>query len=353
MRRAAALVVGLLACGHAAACEDIGAHDPIEIESMARVQGRLFLDLNGNGQLDATDQRVNGWGVRLLGANRAVVSTATSDSAGVFAFEVGTGRVLVDVDRARLGDSLQVFGLAVGRELTLARGDTVSVDVGLTYPKVTLAQVDSLPVGRRVFVEGIALTNILSFGPRELHIRSGSDAVRITSIIRVPLNPGDSVRVLARRATEARQPVLTEGIVIPIRSAVGDPEPIELTTRAASTAQQGAAAAELARIRNADLVAARNEASDVVLTVDDGTGQLEILLRSFLGADASFFKPDSVRVLRATGLLVPYLTEGGEARWRLATRSTLDLTLEAEPKKSVASVVYVRPSVVAAPQQPR
>ena len=59
---------------------------------------------------------------------------------------------------------------------------------------------------------------------------------------------------------------------------------------------------------------------------------MEILIRSFLGADASFFNADSIRVREATGLLVPFLTEAGQLGWRLATRSSGDLRTEPERK---------------------
>jgi hypothetical protein len=351
MSRARALV--LIAVFAAAACTEMEGHSPLQIEAQARVNGVLFNDLNGNAQFDAGDQRVSGWEVRLIGANQGVVSTATTDTAGVFSFEASTGRFTVDVDRRQIGDTLQVFGLAVGRDITLAQGDTVAVTVGLTYPKVSLAAVNALPVGRRVFVEGIALNPVFTTGPRELHLRSGNDALRITTILRVPVTQGDSVRVLATRALEARQPILSNGTIFVVRLVVADPEPLELTTRAASTAEQGAAGADLARVRNADLIRSRNELSDVILTVDDGTGQLEILLRSFLGADSSFFRPDSVRVQQATGLLVPYVADGGETRWRLATRTASDLRTQAEPRRTPAVVAGVRDGVATTPQSGR
>jgi hypothetical protein len=138
--------------------------------------------------------------------------------------------------------------------------------------------------------------------------------------------------VLGRRATEAGQAILTAGEVSVVRLSVADPEPYELTTRNTATAQQGAVGADLARIRNADLLTSRNELNDVVLTVDDGTGPVDILLRAFLGTDASFFNPDSVRVREATGLLVATMAEN-QLRWRLTPRATTDIRVEREPPR--------------------
>ena len=325
------------------ACESSRTPSVLAIEAAGRVQGRLFLDLNGNAKEDTGDTPIRGWVVQLVGGNGAVVGSATSDSTGAFAVdEVPTGHLLVSVDRVPLGDTLEVFGLALGRETTLGRGDTLVVSVGFTFPKVSLAALDTVRAGRRVFVEGVALNPITSTGPRELHIRAGGDAARITNLVRTPVNPGDSVRVLARRANEAGQVILTAGQVTLLGVSVADPQPRELTTKNAASAQDGVAREDLVRIRNADLVRSRNELNDVVLTVDDGTGQLEILIRSFLGADSSFFKPDSVRVQQAAGLLVPYLDDAGKPRWRLATRSALDLRLEAERPRTAGPADVTR-----------
>jgi hypothetical protein len=333
MRRAS---VGALLLLSVVACQDTGAHPLIVVDATAAASGTLFLDLNGSAVLElAADQPVSGWQVRLIGPNRAVVATAVSDSLGFFVFDkVPTGRVTLEIDQTRLGDSLLVFGSNLGREISLTRGDTLKVTIGFTYPKVSMAAVDTLPLGRRVFVEGLALNPVTITGTRDLHLRSGSRALRVTNIVRKPVAPGDSVRVLGRRATELGRAVLTGGEITVIRLSVADPEPYELTTRNASLANNGVLSADLARIRGADLVQSRNELSDVILTVDDGTGPLEIVLRSFLGSDASVFKPDSVRIRDATGLLLPYVTDAGETRWRLAPRLLSDLRIEPEPRKT-------------------
>ncbi len=324
--------LAILFAGLCGACEVPGTRPVLAIEAAADVLGVLFLDLNGNEEFDQTDTGVTGWSVRLVGGNGAIVATTLSDTTGVFRFlEVPAGRVLVDVDRDRLADTLNLFGLSLGSELILGLGDTVLVSVGFSYPKVPLGSVDTVPLGRQIFVEGIGLNSVVTNGPRELHLRSEGDALRVTNVVRRAIGVGDSVRVRGRRASEAGQPVLTGAELFLIRSSVEDPEPLALTTGTTATAQGSVFGAELARIRSADLLAARNELNDVILTVDDGTGALEILLRSFLGADASFFHPDSVRIREATGLLIPFVDEAGETRWRLATRSSADLRVEAQP----------------------
>lgn len=337
--RSATRLLLIAAVSTALGCEEVrNPANPIEVDATANVVGVLFLDLNGNGRIDATDSPVRNWTVTLVGPNGSTVAESLSDSAGVFRLlKVPAGQARLELDSKRLADTLQVFGLALGQTYTLARGDSVAVSIGFTYPKIDLAGVDTLPTGRRVFTEGIALNTILPNGPRELHLRAGSKAVRITNIVRRQISAGDSVRALARRATEAGVPILTDGDFFTLRAAVEDPLPLPITTGRAATADGGAVSAQLVRIRNADLISAANVDNDVVLTADDGTGPVQILVRAFLGADASFFKPDSMRVQEATGLLVPYRTAAGQTGWRVALRVGTDLKQEAEKKPAPSS----------------
>jgi hypothetical protein len=69
--------MALAALSAIAACGDVGAHDPIEIQANSRIRGILFLDLNGNAQYDTGDQTMRGWVVRLLGPNGGLMATAT------------------------------------------------------------------------------------------------------------------------------------------------------------------------------------------------------------------------------------------------------------------------------------
>ena len=129
--RAPKAALAILFAGLCGACELPGTHSVLAIEASADVLGVLFLDLNGNEEFDQTDRAVTGWSVRLIGGNGAIVATTQSDTSGVFQFlEVPAGRVLVDVDRDRLADTLDLFGLSLGSELTLGLGDPVLVSVG-------------------------------------------------------------------------------------------------------------------------------------------------------------------------------------------------------------------------------
>lgn len=313
------------------ACADVEDHPTLVVDATADVLGVLFLDANGNGALDQQDEPVEGWRVTLIAANGVPLADTVSDTLGIFRMlDVPAGQARLELDRSRLGDTLEVFGIALDETFTLGRGDSVVVSIGFTYPAVDLGAVDTVVTGRRVFTEGIALNSLFSNGPRELHLRSGGEALRITSVVRRQVSAGDSVRVLGRRAVEKGAAILTEAEIFPLTPAVEDPQPLLLGTGPAATADGGAHPAQLVRIRDADLLSSTNLGNDVILTVDDGSGPLEILVPAFLGSDASSFEPDLVRVRQATGLLVPYFDEEGETLWRLALRDAADLRLEPE-----------------------
>ena len=74
--------------------------------------------------------------------------------------------------------------------------------------------------------------------------------------------------------------------------------------------------------------------------MDDGTGPVEVVLRSFLQPNGSAFRPDTiVRVKEMTGLLTPYAEPTGGVRWQLLPRAAADVTLEV--KQADLAVVSV------------
>jgi hypothetical protein len=106
------------------------------------------------------------------------------------------------------------------------------------------------------------------------------------------------------------------------------PQPIPLTTAAAASANGGALDAALVQVNLAEILEVeRLDDDDVRVLVDDGSGELEILYRAFLNVNPNDFKPDTVFVDLARGLLVPY-ADGGETRWRLLPRARSDVRTE-------------------------
>lgn len=111
--------------------------------------------------------------------------------------------------------------------------------------------------------------------------------------------------------------------VRPFRLAVSRIPPIlRMTSQAAATADGGALDAALVRVDNATITDTATVAGDVVLTVDDGSGAMEIVLDRDVGFILALLGPTVV--IDATGLLVPT----GSGSWQLKPRSRGDLVLQ-------------------------
>jgi len=265
---------------------------------------------------------------------QSLSGSATTDVNGVFVVDdVPVGRVRLEADSTLLGDSLAVFDLA-DDEFTLRAGDTLIVTVGVTFPSFTLAEARGVPEGRKGFVEGIVLNARDPRGDGSVHLQSGETYLRMVGTPRTDLVPGDSVRILGRTARQAGQTVIIVEEPFLLAQRVALPQPLERTTALATSADDGRSDAALVRIRDADIVdtvtVTGQLGRDLHMTVDDGSGPLDIVLAEFGAFDLTRVQPDSFTVREATGLLVPIQTAEGPV-WRLVPRSNTDLAIDAIP----------------------
>lgn len=310
-----------------AACTDSADIDLLEIEATGALVGLAFLDQNGNGDLDANDEPLDGVTVQLTaGVGGEVVQQADTDSEGVFEMtDVPVGTYSLTLDAAVLGDSLEA--VTAGGDVTIRLDEQTQVNVGVSFPTLTIEEVRQAEPGRRVFTTGIALNPRQPFGDGLVHLKGDSLHLRATNVARATLNTGDSVRFLGRTARDAGQPILddvTPTILISLAAIV---VPEELTTAGAAAAGSELDAA-LARVRDADIVDTFTVSGDFHFTVDDGSGPLEAVIRSFLQPTTTGFRPDSVVATELTGLLVPFADPQGPVRWRMYLRGPFDVRLE-------------------------
>ena len=149
------------------------------------------------------------------------------------------------------------------------------------------------------------------------------------------LLPGDGVRILGRAAQEAGQPILREGEPFLLTQQAVLPQPLELNTATAATADGGLRDAALVRIRDADIVDTATVIGpfgrDLRMTVDDGSGPLDMILLELGGFNLGQVHPDSFSIRAGVGLLVPSQAAGGLVSWQLIPRSSLDLTVDPIP----------------------
>jgi hypothetical protein len=148
------------------------------------------------------------------------------------------------------------------------------------------------------------------------------DATGTLRTVRVlaPVAAGDSVRMLGTTAIRNGQPVLTDITPTLMRAGVGIAAPDSIATGTAANAGGGALDARLLRVGGPIVAAQTLAGGDILLSVNDGTGLLEVLLDESQPFAAGSFQPGAL--LRAAGVLVP--TGGGT--WRLKPRSTADAT---------------------------
>lgn len=329
MKTTRLLLVATLALAVAlGACEDDGGRNPLVVESTGTVSGVLFEDRDRNGQAGGGDRGVEGWSVTLRQSGGGTHGTAVTDTAGRFTFsEVPIGGAVLEVDENLLGDTLELFGVAL-EPFILGADEVRQLQPGVRLLTYELAEVRTLAPGLPLFTSGIAL-NSLNSAVRTLHIKTDDgDYLRVGGILSNGLQPGDSVRVRGRTAREAGQPFLQEGAFFLLRATGVIPEPVDVTTFEADGAVSGSLDAALVQIDTAEILTAELlDNDDVRVVVDDGSGPVEILMRAFLGMDEEDFVADTIFFTRARGLLVPY-EDAGDTRWRLLPRVRSDFRIE-------------------------
>jgi uncharacterized repeat protein (TIGR01451 family) len=310
-------------------CKDASTVDVLTIDAAGAVFGTAFLDNNGNGILDAQDPPLPKVPVVLTVAGGGqVVSQATTDSLGSFVLtDIPVGSYELGLDASVLGDSLQAVGS--GADLVIRRDSTTRVNFGVSFPVLTLDEVRTAEPGRRVFTSGIALNPRQPFGDGAVHLQTDTLFLRAVNVARATINTGDSVRMLGRVSVEEGEPVLDDVTPFVLVSSATIPLPTETGTAKAASADGGRLDAALVKIRNAEISDTGTVAGAFHFRADDGSGKVDVELRSFLLIDPTPVRPDTiVRVKELTGLLVPLKDETGAVHWRIQPRGGGDVLLE-------------------------
>lgn len=321
--------VAALALAAAWACIDVTDIDLLQVPDAGVVFGVAFLDLNLNGTLDVGDGLVRRADVALVAqGTSARVREATTDSIGVFVIsDVPLGTYDLVFDSAVLSDSLTALGSA--SSVTVDFGDTIQVNLGASYPTLTLAEVRAAAPGRRVFTHGIALNTRQSNGDGVVHFQEGTTYLRATGVQPINVAPGDSVRLLGRTATNNGQPTLDQVSALVLRQNAVFLTPTVLTVAAADAANGGALDAALVRVGPTEIGDTTTVSGQFRFWAYVGADSVEVMLRDFLLISPNPpIRPDTiVRVVQATGLLVPY-TDASGARWRLVPRGGADIATQ-------------------------
>lgn len=285
--------------------------DPPEVSSATAVTA-------DGGRLDA---RL----VSLTGA--AIADTATSDDDVLLTVDDGSGsfEVLLDGDGDFTRAALVPGAVIDARGLLIPRGvgswrmrPRSSVDIDVVVAPVTTADVRGLPLGDKVFVTGFALSAPNLFGDQTIHAADAAGAVRATDITSSGIAAGDSIRLSGTVATSLGQRTLSNATVTALGGLLTQ-DPTTATTAFAARAMEGSLDAALVSVTDARIVDTATSGGDLVVTVNDGSGPLDVVLDADITFDRAPYRPGAV--IEATGLLVPT----GTGRWRLKPRSEDDL----------------------------
>ena len=274
------------------------------------------------------------------------MATEETDTTGTFTMkDVPVGSYRVSLDPSSVGDSLEVSGSAA--ELQVHRDSTSHASIGVSFPVLTFEEIRAAAPGRRVFTSGIALNPRPNFGDGVVYLQQDTIYLRATNVERATISTGDSLRMLGRVASNNGQPVLDEVTPFVLVNIATIPVALERHTGPAATADGGKIDAALVRVRAAEIHDTSTVNGDFHFYVDDGTGRIEIVLRSFLLANSSLVRPDTIlRIKETTGLLTPFAEPTGGVRWRLLPRAGADLTLEVKQADLAIDALFANDSTV-------
>lgn len=322
------IVFPLLAGLALATCETTTNIELLRVDATGLLFGVVYLDTNGNEVLDGADALMPNVTVVLSSGRGATLDEVVTDTLGAFrVLDVPVGTYQLLLESESLGDSLQLYQ-PDGEDVTISRGDTTRIDFGTTFPTLSVEEVLAAEPGRRVITTGISLNARVPFGDGRVHIKGEQRSLRAIGVSRAGINAGDSVRLEGRTALNAGEPVLENVTPVLLVGQAQLPVPEETGTGVAAHADGGELDAALLRVRSADITDTATVNGDFVATIDDGTGPLDLVFKSYLQIASSSFPPDSViRIDQAVGLLVPYIGTSGAKRWRLLPRGGTDVTL--------------------------
>lgn len=320
--RARATFLALLAAVTTAACETPLEDRILDIDATGQVLVFLFRDNNLNGLDNAdTPLRNQKLFVRRVGVPSDFDEVTTDTTGFVYTVPLGIGQYHVELSPDILGDSLVVLGGTA--PFTLTANDTVAVAVRVAFPSVPIDSARTLPIGKKVWVRGTTLHNSGIFGDTTLHVADSVAAIRFTEVL-VNINAGNAVQILGTRQERNGQPVYVYNSAIATGN-VPIPRATLLNTAQAANADGGKRDAGLVEIHNAAITDTAFALTGKRLTVDDGSGPLEVFVHNSLGLSQNDRRALGPGVsFDFIGVLVPSTTT--QNVWVLKPRTRNDIT---------------------------
>ena len=319
-----AQVLGALTLLLPAACDNAGEDLGIALPAKRAASALVVYDRNFD-RLATLPQDTTRAGVtvRLLYAGTShVEDVGATDAAGVVNFfKVPIGSYTIQVDSLpTLGDSL-VSLLTPTTMQVYHSGTPPGIIALLTYRTATTGGVRASATGRRLVTTGVILSPPQLFSDTTAFLRDTAGSLRLTAPAVLGISfliPGDSVRVLGTVRVRDGQRVLDSARIAFVAPTGTLPAPDTLTSAEAASADGGVRDADLAFVGATVVLASVPNGSGFLISLDDGSGPVEMELDPLLGLLGSPAAPgDSVDV---TGVLVPT----GSGTWRIRPRILSD-----------------------------
>lgn len=328
MRRALPRAAVVAALGAALlGCSNAGEDRLFSVTTTGVVKGLVYFDFDGNRAPTTGDDSVRNIRVRLVARNSLdSVASALSAVSGIYRMAgIPVGTYLVVVDTTPLSDTAVVAKLD-STEVTVKPGDSTFVSVAISYPHVSIRRARSaaIPLGRKVFVEGIALNFLGTFADTTVYVQDTSGAMRAARIRTPVVAAADSVRLRGTISVRAGQRTIEDVTVFSLGPTLL-PTAQTVISGLAASAVNGTRDAYQLRVLNATVTDSATVPGGFRLTVNDnapGSGSLEVRL------DASAFPvlPPGLYVPGNKFDIVGLATPSGTAGiWRLKPRSSAEM----------------------------
>ena len=321
----------VLAAATLMACDNAGEERVLSISATGVVNAFVYLDGNGNRQFNAGEAGLAGVQVGLIarGTTDTIARTQTSPQGAVRFAGIPVGHYVVTVDTTSFGDSIGVTRID-STAFQVLPADSAAVLITVSFPQVTTAQLRALPLGEKVFVQGLVLVSNGVFGDSTIHLRDSTGSLRLGIAPSAFAPAGDSARFVGVRAARAGQPILGSASEVALLDVNRPTSPSDTVTNAVARVAGGGAFAydaALISVLNDSIVdtltlTAAPDSGDFRIRVFDGSDTLVVLLDQPGGSFGTLgtYAPGLV-ITELRGLLVPT----GSGTWRLKPRSPNDL----------------------------
>ena len=330
MRRRLRLACALAATTAALACSNAGETRLLSVSTSGIVKGLIFFDMDGDLIPSAGDDSVRNLHVTLVDKHSGdSVAAAVSAITGIYRMSgvpIGTYRIVVDT--TPLSDTARVVKID-STEVTVRPNDSSQVFIAVSYPHMSIARARSaaVPLGHKVFIEGVTLNSLNTFNDTTVYVQDTSAAIRAARVHATSVAAADSVRMRGTIRVRAGQRTIEDVTVITLNPLFQLPLAQTVTSAQAANAVAGTRDARQLLVHYATVTDTLPVQGGFRLTVNDSTltGALEVLL------DASAFNlpncPGATCIYNPgkrfdfIGLATPTSTAG---IWRLKPRSAAD-----------------------------